>query len=173
MQRRSTRTALSPKLLKHFAAATAIATALLAVVTSQADWGAQAQVAAVETKNQLVQTEAEKLGTRRVATTLKIANGVGAASFGDDGGDFGGGGGGYAPRVPRPPMASPGPGTTAVADGVALAAPNGPGSSPPLPGSNPDPAKVRPGPAQTPSPEQVAQITASSAQRSGTARTGD
>lgn len=175
MQRRPAKTALSPKLLKHFAAATALATVLLAVITSQSDWGAQAQVEAVEAKNQLAQTEAEKLGTRRVATTLKIANGVGAASFGDDGGDFGGGGGsdGYAPRVPRTSTVSTAPASASFSGGSATPAAGGPDLAPPLPGSASSSAKARPSPAQTPSPGEIAQMTASSGQRSGAARSGD
>ena len=175
MQRRSAKTALSPKLLKHFAAAAALATAFLAVVTSQADWGAQAQVEAVEAKNQLAKTEAEKLGTRRVVTTLRIANGVGVASFGDEGGDFGsgGGGGGYAPRVPHTSAVSTDPASAGLTGGSATPAPGRPDLPPPLPGSVSTPAKARPGPVQNPSPEEIAQITASSGQRSGAARSGD
>lgn len=169
MRRRSTSAALSPKLLKHFAAATVVLTALLAVFASGADWGAQAQVQAIEAKNQLAETEAEKFGTKKVATTLKIANGVGAASFGEDGGEFGGGGGGggYAPVVPRMAQRPQRPAS------LAWNAPGGPTMAPPLPGHQPDPAKPGPSPTRTPSPEEIAQIAASSAQRSGAAGAGD
>ena len=171
MRRRSTTQALSPKLLKHFAAAAVVLTTTLAVFASGADWGAQAQVEAVEAKNQLAQTEAEKLGTKRIATTLKVANRSAAAGFGDDdggAGDFGGGGGGsYAPPAPRMAARPSSPGASA------WAASAGPSGAPPLPGSSqPDPGKARPAPPKTPSPEDIAQITASSAQRSG-ASAGD
>ena len=63
---------LSPKLLKHFAAVTVGLTALLALFSSGADWGAPAQIGAVEAKNQLLTTEAERLGARRVAARINI-----------------------------------------------------------------------------------------------------
>ena len=172
MRPRPTTAALSPKLLKHFAAATVALTCLLAVLASGADWGAQAQVDAVEAKNQLAKTEAEKLGARKVATTLKIANEVAPPSFGDGGGDFGtGGGGGYAPRQalrrPRPIssawIAAPGPGS----------APPLPDTAPPLPGQQPAPGNPSQTSAKAPSPEEIAQMTASSSQRSGAAGSSD
>ena len=69
MQSRSAKTALSPKLLKHFAAATVVLTALLAVLVSGADWGAQAQVDAVVTRVR------EELG----APAVVVHNAVGGA----------------------------------------------------------------------------------------------
>ena len=169
MRRHSNQKALSPKLLKHFAAAAVVLTATLAVFASGADWGAQAQVAAVEAKTQLAQTEAEKLGAKRVATTMKVANGF-TAGFGDDGGgggDFGGGGGGYGPSAPRVAAQPISPGASV------WAASTGPSGAPPLPGSQAEPNKANPVPPKAPSPEDIAQITASSAQRSGAAGAGD
>ena len=177
MRRRSATTALSPKLLKHFAAAAVTVTVLLAVFASGADWGVQAQVKAVEAKNQLASTEAEKFGTKRIGNTVRIANSVRMASFGDDGGgggdlgDGGGGGGGSggaggvslaptAPRMatlPQPPAAAP------------LTAATVPGMPPPMPGNSPAPGKAMPTPAKYPSTEDVDRMTASSAQRSGAA----
>ena len=168
MRRKSATAALSPKLLKHFAAATVVITALLAVFASGEDWGARAQVGAIEAKNQLAQSEAEKLGTRRVATTMKIANGPAAASFGDDEeGDFGGGGGGYAPPASHP---APRPAASRTS---AWTPPGGLSGAPPLPGAQIEPGKARPAPPKAPSPDEIAQITASSAQRSGAAGSGD
>ena len=103
---------LSPKLLKHFAAATVVLTGLLALFASGEEWGAQAQLEAVEAKNQLVANEAEKLGTKRLAAKLRVDPELGAGSFGDDGGgdldgaqsaDGSGGRGGHA----APPTAAP------------------------------------------------------------------
>ena len=168
MRRRSATTALSPQLLKHFAAAAVVLTAVLAVFASGEDWGAQAQVKAVEAKNQLASAEAEKLGTKRVASTLKIANGSAGASFGDDeGGDFGGVGGGYSRAAPRP-----GP-DLQQSTGSPWAASAGTGMMPPPPGKRAEPVKAKPAPANTPSPDEIAQITARSAQRSGQAGADD
>ena len=145
---------LSPKLLKHFAAATVTLTALLAVFASGEDWGARAQVSAVQTKNQLVKTETEKLGTKRVAATLKVANAPPAASFGDDEDepDLGGGGGYSSPpqRSAQPVMP---PSATSM--------------------SGPLRTKARPAPARPPSAQAIAKLTASSARRSGQAVSDD
>ncbi len=169
MSRPSATTALSPKLLKHFAAATVVLTALIAVFASGADWGAQAQISAVEAKNQLVSTEAEKLGTKRIGKTLKIANGPAAASFGEEeSSNFGGVANGYvaparrAEPTPRHPIGSPWAMTTAPAI-----------PAPPFPGIQPAPDDAQPTTTNTPSPNAIAQITASSAQRSGAAVAGD
>ncbi len=164
-------------MLKHFAAATVVLTGLLAVFASGEDWGARAQVSAVEAKNQLAATEAEKLGTKRIGTTLKIANNVGAASFGDDeGGSFGdggSGGGGYAPPAPPQPVLNPArPG---------MRKPNSPRSTNPLdptkppqpPGSEQKPVQTQPSARPAPTAQDLAKITASSARRSGSSGDGD
>ena len=102
---------ISPKLLKHFAAATVVLTGLLALFASGEDWGAQTQFEAVEAKNQLVATEAEKLGTKRLTAKLKVAPQLGGSGFGDDGGgDFSGaqgsGGSGGGSNKPASPTAT-------------------------------------------------------------------
>ena len=177
MRRRTINQTLSPNLLKHFAAATFALTALLAIVASGEEWGAQAQVSAIEAKNQLATTEAEKLGTRKVATTLKIANNVGAASFGDDnGGNFGGGsggGGGFVQPAPQLPPAIPGrpalrkPGSQLNANPLDAAKPPQP------PGSEQEPAQPQPAAPPAPTAQDIANITASSARRSGGPDGGD
>ena len=180
MRRKSTTSALSPKLLKHFAAVTVVMTALLTVFASGEDWGARAQISAVEAKNQLAASEAEKLGTKRIATTLKVANNVGAASFGDDeggsfgdGGSGGGGGGGYASPAPPQPVLNPArPG---------MRKPNSPRSTNPLdptkppqpPGSEQKPVQTQPSARPAPTAQDFAKITASSARRSGSSGDGD
>ena len=164
-------------MLKHFAAATVVLTGLLAVFASGADWGARAQISAVEAKNQLAATEAEKLGTKRIGTTLKIANNVGAANFGDDdGGSFGGGGsdgGDYAPPAQPQPVLNPArPG---------MRKPNSPRSTNPLdptkppqpPGSEQAPVQTQPSARPAPTAQDLAKITASSARRSGSSGDGD
>lgn len=176
MARRTNTPALSPKLLKHFAAATVVLTALLAIFASGEDWGAQAQVQAVEAKNQLAATEAEKLGTKKVATTLKVANNVGAASFGDDeGGSFGGGGsgGGYAPPVQPRPMAAPVRPGQRKPKSQWSTDPLDPSKPPNPPGSEQEPVDTHPSAPPTPSAQDIARITASSAHRSGGSGSGD
>ena len=108
---------LSPQLLKHFAAVTVALTSLLALFASGEDWGAQAQVQAVTAKNRLVATEAEKLGTNKLAAKLHVTPEAQPATFGEDAGDFAssnsGGGGtvsastGYRPtRISQTNMAN-------------------------------------------------------------------
>jgi hypothetical protein len=164
-------------MLKHFAVATVVLTGMLAVFASGEDWGARAQVQAVEAKNQLAATEAEKLGTKKVATTLKIANNVGAASFGnDEGGNFGGGGGGgggYAPPVqPQPAVAPVRPGQR-KAKSRWSSDPLDPTKPPQPPGSEQEPAETHPSAPPTPTAQDIARITASSAHRSGGSGSGD
>ncbi len=175
MARRNTKSALSPSLLKHFAAATVVLTALLAIFASGEEWGAQAQVSAIEAKNQLAETEAEKLGTKKVATTLKIANNLGAARFGnDDGGNFGGGGGGgYAPLAPQQPTAIPGRPALRKPNSQLNANPLDPTKPPQPPGSEQEPAQTHPTAPPAPTAQDIANITASSARRSGGPGGGD
>jgi len=172
MARRTAKSGLSPTLLKHFAGATAALTVLLAVFASGEDWGARAQVNAVEAKNQLAATEAEKLGTRKVAKTLKVANNVGAARFGDDEREVFSGGGGYAPSVS--PLLAVRP-TLAVQrrPGSPLAGPPDPTRPPQPPGNQQEPAQLYPSAPPAPSSQDLANITASSAMRSGGSRGGD
>lgn len=174
MARRTNTPALSPKLLKHFAAATVVLTTLLAIFASGEDWGAQAQVQAVEAKNQLADTEAEKLGTKKVATTLKVANSIGAARFGDDEtGNFGGGGGGYAPPVqPQQAVAPVRPGQR-KAKSRWSSDPLDPTKPPQAPGSGQETAEPHSSAPPAPTAQDFANITASSARRSGGSGSGD
>ena len=167
MHRRSVQSTLSPRLLKHFAAVTVVLTALLAVFAGGEDWGAKAQIDAVQAKNQLAATEAAKLGTRRVASTLKIADSVGAARFGDDEGIAvsNGGGGAYAPLIPRRPVVRK--------PLAALANPSNPPVLPGLPGSQPPTAEAAPSAPPSPSAQDLIDITASSARRSGASGDGN
>ena len=166
MRRRSTTSALSPKLLKHFAAATVVVTTLLAVFASGEDWGAQAQIQAVEAKNQLANTENEKLGFKRIGAAVKLAKAASRRGFAEEEGiDTTGGsvGGGYAPPAPQAATAGIFPPPSA--------APLSP--LPPMPGAQPAPAKAKPVQSKAPSPDEIAQITAKSAQRSGAGSSDD
>ena len=166
MRRRSTTSALSPKLLKHFAAATVVVTTLLAVFASGEDWGAQAQIQAVEAKNQLANTENEKLGIKRIGAAVKLAKAASRRGFAEEEGiDTTGGsvGGGYAPPAPQAATAGIFPPPSA--------APLSP--LPPMPGAQPAPAKAKPVQSKAPSPDEIAQITAKSAQRSGAGSSDD
>lgn len=93
MRRAPRSSAISPQQLKHFAFAAVAITALLAVLASGEEWGASAQAEAIAAKNQLAATEAQKLGTRKVATSLKVKPRQESMDFGDadfEGGDDGG-----------------------------------------------------------------------------------
>ncbi|MFM5918445.1 MAG: hypothetical protein ACKOOL_13060 [Novosphingobium sp.] len=177
MARRTASPGLSPKMLKHFAAATVVLTGLLAVFASGEEWGAQAQVNAIEAKNQLAATEAEKLGTKKVRTTLKVANNVGGGGFGNDegdvsGGNGGGGGGGFAaaPAVPAAPASLR---TGARKNPQWSANPLDPTRPPQPPGSAQEPAQTQPSAPPTPTAQDLSNITASSARRSGGSPGGD
>lgn len=174
MRRAITTGPLSPKLIKHFATATVVLTGLLAMFASGEDWGAQAQIGSVEAKNQLAATEAEKVGTKKLAAKLRVKDGPAAPAFGDDEGyDFGA----YGDDALR--QTSPQPAPTMV---------NPRASSPGLPhppsalvAVNGVPAPV--GAAQLksakalsqsgPTAQDIADITANSARRSGQAEGAD
>ena len=172
MQRRSIQATLSPKLLKHFAAATVVMTVLIAIFASGEDWGAKAQIDALEAKNQLATTEAEKLGTKRVASTLKVKSAPAAASFGNDAGEFDATGSGSGSGFGLPPR------RRAAADtfrpmvlAPTAADPGQPGNPPSNPGG--ESASVGPDAPPAPSTQALANITASSARRSGASGDGN
>ena len=172
MRRRSTTSALSPKLLTHFAAATVVATALLAVFASGEEWGGQAQVRAVEAKNQLANTESEKLGTKRIGAAVKIANAASRSGFGEDEAidtTGGVGGGNYAPPAPQTAIGA----RQSESSQSPLSSSSVPSMPPPMPGAQPAPAKAKPVQSKAPLPNEIAQLTAKSAQRSGTGSVGD
>lgn len=81
-------TAISPQLLKQFAVATLVVTGLVALFANGEAAQVEAQVQARESRNQLLATEADKLGTRKIATGLKVKPQAGG--WGGDGGDVGG-----------------------------------------------------------------------------------
>lgn len=97
MRRAAPTLPVSPKLLKHFAAATVTLTLLLALFATDEDWGARAQLEANEAKTQLAAAEAEKLGTKKLASKLKVREPSGGG-FGSDEGGGGGGGGTWYPN---------------------------------------------------------------------------
>jgi hypothetical protein len=91
---------LSPQQLKHFAVAAVTITGLLALFASGEDWGAKAQISAVEAKNRMVEAEAQKLGTRKITSSMAVNKPV-DTGFGEAAGPSaigaGGGGGSMAP----------------------------------------------------------------------------
>ncbi|WP_391562094.1 hypothetical protein [Novosphingobium sp.] len=112
-------------------------TCLLALFASGQDWGAQAQVDAIEAKNRMIAAEREKLGTKQIVTSIAVrkapdSGGFGEAAGASGAGDSGGGGAAGASVAPqstrqRPeitghipiyPGANPKPGTTVTVKGV-------------------------------------------------------
>ena len=87
---------ISSQQLKHFAAATVAITTLLALFAGGDDIGVAAQIDATQAKNDLVAAEQKKLGTKQLATHMKVkSNGGGFGEDSDGGfGDASGGGGG-------------------------------------------------------------------------------
>lgn len=169
MRRAAPTLAISPKLLKHFAAATVTITLLLALFASDEDWGAHAQLEANQTKTQLAAAEAEKLGTAKLASKLKVREAPGGG-FGTDEGGSGGGGGTWTPHKPqgnqeRPNLRTLGipeleqrPGATTTVTGMDL-----------QDALQPDPRKRkhRTGEQFRPNAQQIEQIKANSRQRTG------
>lgn len=174
MRRAAPTLAISPKLLKHFAAATVTITLLLALFASEEDWGARAQIEANQAQTQLAAAEAEKLGTRKIASKLKV-NQTPGGGFGTDEGGGGGGGGSWAPKkqsasVERPSLRTHGipqleqrPGATVTVTGMDLED-----------ALQPDPRKRKhkTGEQFRPNSEQIGQIKANSRQRTGGGASG-
>ncbi len=181
MRRTAPTLPISPQLLKHFAIATLVLTGLIAMFASGEEWGAQAQLKAVDAKNKLVRTETEKLGTRKLANVLKISNAP-HRSFADEdtgpppdegnyqsynGGDYGSGRASFAVQAPAPirsdmnfiPQLPQRPGATVTVRGM---------NAEDLP--NADPAKKKRQAAEAarqPTPEQLKAIREMSRLRSG------
>ena len=174
MRRATNHGSISPTLLKHFGAVAVVLTGLLALFASGDDWGAQAQVEAVEAKNQLATAEAEKLGARKLASKLKVSQDVASGSVGfDEGGAVSfSGGGDYRPArltrpltqgPARPPLLVQQPGPVVSRDPAASEA------SPPG-----DPRKKdAPPEAYQPSTEQIEQAKAASLNQSSSAASAD
>lgn len=170
MRRAAPTLAISPKLLKHFAAATVTITLLLALFATDEDWGARAQLEANQAKTQLAAAEAEKLGTKKIASKLKINQTPGGGFGTDEGGGGGGGGSDWSPRKPpsqgeRPSLRTHGipqleqrPGATVTVTGMDLED-----------ALQPDPRKrkSKTGEQFRPNSEQIEQIKANSRQRTG------
>lgn len=103
MRRAPPQLPISPKLLKHFAAATVVITLCVAMFANGGQAKLDAEVQAREAKNELLRTEAEKLGTRKVAMGMKI-NTQGGGGGGDEGGGESEGSGSVEPDArPVPP----------------------------------------------------------------------
>jgi hypothetical protein len=166
MRRAAPTPAVSPKLLKHFAAATIVITLLLALFATDEDWGARAQIEANASKNQLAAAETEQLGTKRIASNLKVRGNTGGGGFGsDEGGDFGGGGGGgsWQSRPAKPEAGGRvtyGPNTPAIGLGAEE-----------MPGRDRSKIKRKPRHVEKPKPDatQIEQILGNSRRRSGSA----
>lgn len=152
---------------------------LLAVLASGEDWGAKAQVDAVAAKNQLANTEAHKLGTRKVATTLKIANREGASRWvGNDGdeGITGGGVSGGGSANPTPQSIGPAigmlPGQRKPRSKMA-ANPLDPTRPPQEIDAEKETQEAQHSAGSPPSAQDLASMTAASARRSGASDNGD
>ena len=74
MRRKAPTMPISPKQLKHFAVATVLLTGALALVAGGQDAGIAAQVSATQAKNDMIAKEQQKLGTKKVASNLKVRN---------------------------------------------------------------------------------------------------
>lgn len=168
MRRAAPTLAVSPKLLKHFAAATVTITLLLALFATDEDWGARAQLEANETRNQLAAAEAEKLGPKKLASKLKVREPSGGG-FGTDEGGGGGGGTWYpnksAASAERPNLRTTGipqleqrPGATLTVTGVDLED---------ALQQDPRKRKHKTGEQFRPNSEQIEKIKANSRQRTG------
>ena len=112
---------LTPKLIKHFAVATVVLIGLLAMVSSGEDWGTRAQIAAVEANNQVRKSEAEQVGPRRLAARIAVRPGPIHAGFNEDPGlDFGERGSYSEPQAgldqPVQPRGNPGAPPLGLAD---------------------------------------------------------
>ena len=110
---------ISPKLLKHFAAVTLVLTASIAMFADgESREAITSQVDMRTARNQLLETEAEKLGTKKLKAHLTIKDNRRAYlpfadegqtnEFGAEGGGAGGGSGSGA-RGPRRPGGPGGP----------------------------------------------------------------
>ena len=160
---------LTPKLFKHFAVTTVVLTGLLALFSSGEDWGARSQIGAVEANNRVLKSEAEQVGPRRLAARIAVRPGPVHVGFNEDPGlDFGERGSNNEPQdgpdQPVRPRGNPGapplgladaPGTTQVVIG---------GTSPvdgPLLKTAKTSIKA------APTAQDLAEMTANSARRSG------
>ena len=160
---------LSPKLIKHFAAATIALTGLLAMFASGEDWGARAQIGSVNANNQVLMAEAEQLGTRRLAAKIKVQPGPSRMGFDEDPSfDFGERASDSGP--------APAPQPTVQTRNKHSAPPLGLASAPdttmtvisgPSPTEDPLQTKGKNRPKSAPTAQQMTEITANSARRSG------
>ena len=160
---------LSPKLIKHFAAATIALTGLLAIFASGEDWGAQAQIRSVNANNQVLMAEAEQLGAKPLAARIKVQPGPSRRGFDEDPGyDFGERASNSGP--------APAPQPTVQTRNNHSAPPLGLASSPdttmtvisgPTPAEDPLQTKAKNRPKSVPTVQQMSEITANSARRSG------
>jgi hypothetical protein len=160
MRRAAPALPISPKLLKHFAAATLAITAIIAIL---ADGSTTEAVAEQVKANELKKTEVDMLGAHKVAkSNLKVRADLSSAPVEGGESDLGGGGaaGSVAtgsddmPMMVLPPAAGPGQ------------------PKAPLAGQRPGPRKAKPQPAwpstvPRPTAEQRAQLIEISRQRSG------
>ena len=169
MRRNTSGSGISPRLLKHFAVAAVAVTGLLALFVSGEDWGAQAQLQAVQAKNDLAAKQAERSGATKIGASMTVRTPTNLG-FGDEAGpgsmsEGTGGGAGPAPaarpsdRVLIGPTSQQGDappnGPTMTASGkriIAIPDPKGP------------PRGTQQGNADT---KQVQTIEAASRQRSG------
>ena len=160
---------LTPKLIKHFAVATVAVTGLLAMFSSGEDWGAGAQTRADSVNNQVPVTQTEQLGAPRLANTIAIRPGPSHGGFDEDpGSDFGERASNSTPQAkadqsvqPRgnhsaPPLGlADAPEATVVVNGGASTA------------DNPSQRTAKTSGRAAPTAQELTEMTANSARRSG------
>lgn len=120
MRRPAPSVQISPRLLKHFAAVTLVITVCVAMFASGGSAQISSELQDREARNQLLKTEADTLGSRKVAATLKRDHPPGRGQWGNDGGlDDGSGQGAMDPdsagtdgNDDRAAWSSPAAGTT-------------------------------------------------------------
>ena len=165
---------LSPSLIKHFAFATVAITGLLALFASGEDWGAAAQIKAIDDRNQLEITEVKKFGAKKLAAKIEYRDGGPPPEFNTEVSvEYGHQHGPtYVPRS-QPPVVAGG-----YAAGAGYADPHasrpaadsrdGPSEAPPIPGieTKRPQVKARPEAAPLPTAEQIAALKASAIARS-------
>lgn len=86
MRRPAPSVQISPRLLKHFAAVTLVITVCVAMFASGGSAQISSELQDREARNQLLKTEADTLGSRKVAATLKRDHQPGRGQWGNDGG---------------------------------------------------------------------------------------
>jgi len=143
MRRAAPALPISPKLLKHFAAITLVLTACIALFADgEGREAIQEQVDMRAARNQLIETEAQKLGTKKIGTHLASREKRKPTTFADDGGmiDFSVSESGGGRHIASPSLQPGGPRGPLAREGVPYVPnlPQTPGASVTVKGLSPD-----------------------------------